>query len=107
MAKAKSLPAWKIGDIVSWVSQAAGSSKVKVGKITKFVPPNGKSGHEYALVDVMVSYPVSARKEIGLARNHTKHREAKKYKPLTSGLTAPSAAETTAYNEALAKLEAK
>lgn len=107
MAKAKNARAWKIGDVVSWVSQAAGSSKVKVGKITEFVPPNGKSGHEYAFVDVLVSYLVSYTKEIGLAKNCTTHREAKKYKPLTSGLNAPSAAETKACNEAIAKMEAK
>lgn len=87
------LPAWKVGDKVAWSSKAAGGTKIKVGVITEIIPANGATGHEYAVVDVSVSYSVTVSNEIGKCNDATFHRAGKKYKPMVKWLGTPSKAE--------------
>lgn len=87
------LPAWKVGDKVAWSSQAAGGTKVKVGVIKEIIPARGATGHEYAVVDTSVSYPVTVNTEIGKCMGATFHRTPKPYKPMLKWLGRPSKAE--------------
>ena len=60
---------WAVGDLVAWESQAQGSFKSKVGRITALPVPGAKlstSAGKYQL-DVIGSYPVRYKKDVGTA----------------------------------------
>lgn len=63
---------FKVGDRVTWKSQAAGSWKRKTGTITEVVPPNklpqtqhyyGRRPHQWYVVSVdgVMYYPVASK----------------------------------------------
>jgi len=60
----------KVGDLVAWESQAAGSWRTKIGKIVALPQPgeDQRTSASKVRIKVLVSYPLIAEKDIGLAK---------------------------------------
>ena len=98
MAKKKESYQPKAGDIVSWVSSAAGGSKVKIGKMQMTPHDNEKTTH----VEVAASYDVTSTNQIGKCEKVVLHKREKTYTPYIENLEPANAKELAAYNKAVA-----
>jgi len=60
----------KVGDLVAWESQAAGSWRTKIGRIVSIPHPNAdqRTSASKVRIKVLASYPVSTEKDIGKAK---------------------------------------
>lgn len=61
---------WKVGDLVAWESQAAGSWRTKIGNIVALPHPDAdqRTSASKVRIKVLVSYPLDKEKDIGMAK---------------------------------------
>lgn len=96
MKKATKNNEWKIGDLVAWESQAAGSWRTKIGKIAAVPHPNAdqRTSESKYRINVLASYPLNKEKDIGLANGFIRAKTTQSEgRAGINQLRTPSAAE--------------
>lgn len=90
---------WKVGDLVAWESQAAGSWRTKIGKIVALPHPgtDQRTSASKVRIKVQASYPLTKEKDIGMAKGTIRAKTTQaEGRASVKQLRAPSAAEQKA-----------
>lgn len=90
---------WKVGDLVAWESQAAGSWRTKIGKVVAIPHPgtDQRTSASKVRIKVLVSYPLAKEKDIGMAKGAIRAKTTQaEGRASVKQLRAPSAAEQKA-----------